>query len=79
MSMGFGLMPPHVLLSEAQAKRELKMLGISKEDLPLISYSDAAVRHLVDQGAKISVGDVIKITRRSMTVGEAYYYRQVVV
>jgi len=78
MSMGFGLMPPHVLLSEAQAKRELKTLGIAKENLPLIAYSDAAIQHLIDQGATVSPGDVIKITRRSKTMGEAYYYRQVV-
>lgn len=76
--MGFGLMPPHVLLSEAQAKRELKTLGINRENLPLIAYSDAAIQHLIDQGTTVSPGDVIKITRRSKTMGEAYYYRQVV-
>lgn len=79
MSMGFGLTPEHILLSEPQAKRELKQLGIPREKLPLISYSDAAIQSLIKEGKTISLGDVIRIKRKSMTVGEAYYYRQVVV
>lgn len=76
--MTFGLMPLHEVLSEAAAKRELKQVGINREKLPLLSYSDAAVQALIKEGKSVSVGDVVRITRKSFTVGEAYYYRQVV-
>jgi DNA-directed RNA polymerase subunit H len=77
--MGLDLTPEHLILSDAQAKRELKRLGIPKEKLPLIAYADAAIQALVKQGKSISVGDVVRITRKSKTVGESYYYRQVVI
>lgn len=77
--MGIGLMPEHVLLSDSQAKRELKKLNIEYERLPLILYSDAAIQYLIQQGKQISVGDVIRVTRKSeiSTVGSAFYYRRV--
>jgi DNA-directed RNA polymerase subunit H len=76
--MDLGLMPKHTLLSDRQAKRELKSLNIDYERLPLIAYADAAIQYLIQQGFDVSVGDVVKITRRSDTVGEAFYYRKVV-
>ena len=79
ISMGLGLTPEHVILSDAQAKRELKRLGIPKEKLPLISYADAAIQSLIKEGKSITIGAVVRITRKSKTVGEAYYYRQVVI
>lgn len=76
--MGIGLMPPHEVLSETAAKRQLKQLGIAKEKLPLLALSDAAVQKLIADGNDVKVGDVIRITRKSFTVSESYYYRQVV-
>ena len=78
ITMSFGLMPLHEVLSEAAAKRELKQVGIAREKLPLLAYSDAAVQALIKEGKSVQVGDVVRITRKSFTVGEAYYYRQVV-
>ena len=67
------LVPKHEILSEKEAKELLETLNITKDQLPKILSKDPVVKIL---GAK--PGDIIKITRRSATAGEAVYYRVVV-
>ena len=70
--------PKHEVLSAAQAKKELKVLGIELEELPLINRYDAAIIDLENEGTIVVVGDVIRITRKSNTGGEGFrYYRKV--
>ncbi|MDI9646215.1 MAG: DNA-directed RNA polymerase subunit H [Archaeoglobales archaeon] len=67
------LVPKHEILSKEEAEELLKILGISKEQLPKIKASDPIV---VEIGAK--PGDIIKITRKSLTAGKSVFYRLVV-
>ncbi|MEM2225495.1 MAG: DNA-directed RNA polymerase subunit H, partial [Candidatus Caldarchaeum sp.] len=66
------LVPKHEVLSPAEAEELLKTLGVTADKLPYILPSDPMVKRL-----KAKVGDIIKITRRSETAGEAVYYRVV--
>jgi|TARA_B100000902_G_scaffold44566_2_gene52155 DNA-directed RNA polymerase subunit H (RpoH/RPB5) len=70
--------PKHIKLTPTQAKRELKAINVSLEEIPLIKYSDAAITNLVEQGEEIEVNDVIKIIRNSKVGGEVPYYRRVI-
>ncbi len=68
------LVPKHEIISEKEKEELLKKYGIkSLRQLPRILSSDPVVKAI---GAK--VGDIIKITRKSPTAGEAVYYRIVV-
>ncbi len=67
------LVPKHEILSEEEKKKLLEKFNISLKQLPRILITDPCVKAL---GAK--VGDVIKITRKSPTAGEYFYYRVVV-
>ncbi len=72
--------PKHVLLTSAQAKKELSSLDLEVDRLPLISISDAAIKQLTQDGKQILPGDIIRIERKSKAAGEGYtYYRKVVV
>ncbi|MCS7134102.1 MAG: DNA-directed RNA polymerase subunit H [Candidatus Caldarchaeum sp.] len=66
------LVPKHEVLSEEEAEELLKRLGVSRDKIPYILPNDPMVKRL---GAK--AGDIIKITRKSLTAGEAVYYRVV--
>ncbi|MEM1946215.1 MAG: DNA-directed RNA polymerase subunit H [Candidatus Caldarchaeum sp.] len=66
------LVPKHEVLSPAEAEELLKTLGVTADKLPYILPSDPMVKRL-----KAKAGDIIKITRRSETAGEAVYYRVV--
>ncbi|MCS6768905.1 MAG: DNA-directed RNA polymerase subunit H [Candidatus Caldarchaeum sp.] len=66
------LVPRHEVLTPAEAEELLKRLGVSADKLPYILPSDPMVKRL-----KAKVGDIIKITRKSETAGEAVYYRVV--
>jgi len=71
--------PKHEVLSVAQAKKELKILNISLEELPLIKISDTALIDLSNSGVNIIPGDIIRISRNSNTGGEGFqYYRKVI-
>lgn len=65
--------PKHVILNETEKKEILKRYNITLKHLPRILTSDPMVRLLDGK-----VGDVVKITRKSFTAGEAVYYRVVV-
>ena len=67
------LVPKHEILSKKEAEELLRKYRIKPYHLPKIKSSDPAVKAL---GAK--PGDIIKITRKSPTAGEAVYYRFVV-
>ena len=59
--------PKHEVLSATQAKRELKILNISLEELPLIKINDAALVDLSNSGVNIIPGDIIRVSRNSNT------------
>jgi len=67
------LVPKHVLLGEAEAKEILEKYRIKPYQLPYIKLSDPQARAL-----KAKPGDIIKVTRTSLTAGEAIAYRYVI-
>ena len=67
------LVPKHEILSEDERRDLLSRMKIEEKQLPRIKSSDPAVKSL---GAK--KGDVLRISRKSMTAGEYLYFRIVV-
>ncbi|MEM0202899.1 MAG: DNA-directed RNA polymerase subunit H [Archaeoglobaceae archaeon] len=67
------LVPKHEILKEEEVEELLRLLGVSKEQLPKIKASDPIIKEI---GAK--PGDVVKITRKSLTAGVSIFYRLVV-
>ncbi len=67
------LIPKHSKLSDAQKEKLLEKYNISVKELPMILKTDSAI---VSLAAK--PGDVIKITRKSLTASEAEFYRVVI-
>lgn len=65
--------PEHEILSPEEKEELLERLEVKEEQLPKIYDTDPVVKEL-----EASVGDVIKIRRRSPTAGEAIYYRLVI-
>ena len=71
--IGHSLVPKHEIMSNASVERVLKHYKITTEQLPKIKADDPVVTAI---GAK--KGQVLKITRNSITAGKAVYYRVVV-
>jgi len=67
------MVPRHEILSESSVAELLSKYRIQPYQLPWIKMSDPAVRAI---GAK--PGDILKITRKSITAGESIAYRYVV-
>ena len=67
------LVPKHEVLSKEETEELLKVLGIKKEQLPKIKSNDPIVKEI---GAK--PGDIVKITRESLTAGKSIFYRLVI-
>ena len=67
------LVPEHTKLDEKEKKDLLESYSISLKELPKIRKNDAAISHL-----NVKEGDVVKITRKSPTAGESFFYRGVV-
>ncbi|MHB8100874.1 MAG: DNA-directed RNA polymerase subunit H [Methanosarcina sp.] len=65
--------PKHEIMSEGELKSVLSKFSIEKEQLPKIKVQDPVSKEI---GA--ALGDVVKITRKSQTAGEADYYRLVI-
>ncbi len=72
--LGHEYVPKHEILKEKDVEKLLKQYKLeSKMQLPKILSSDPVIKAI-----KAKKGDVIKITRKSMTAGEAVYYRVVI-
>jgi DNA-directed RNA polymerase subunit H (RpoH/RPB5) len=79
LSMAWYKAPKHEVLSATQAKKELKLLDIAVEELPLIKIGDAALVDLSNSGVSVIPGDIIRVSRNSNTGGEGFrYYRKVI-
>jgi len=65
--------PKHELVSEREKKGVLEKWHATPEELPYILATDPAVKEI---GA--TLGDLIRITRKSPTSKETVYYRFVV-
>jgi DNA-directed RNA polymerase subunit H len=67
------LVPKHEILVEKEVNDLLEEYHIKPYQLPYIRASDPAVKWI---GAK--PGDVLRITRKSLTAGESLIYKYVV-
>ena len=67
------LVPKHEIMAKKDAEEVLKTYNCRTTDLPLIFANDPAII-----GLGVKPGDMIKITRKSATAGESFYYRYVV-
>jgi DNA-directed RNA polymerase subunit H len=67
------LVPKHEKLSEKEKEEVLKQYNSTTENFPRILKKDPALA-----GMNVKFGDMIKITRKSVTAGETVFYRVVV-
>ncbi len=67
------LVPKHEKISTKDRDELYKKHSITFTELPKIFITDVAVKSM-----DVKEGDVIKITRKSPTAGEAVFYRGVV-
>ena len=65
--------PKHEILGAKEKADLLKQYGITEDKLPKVLEADPVAKAI-----KAKPGDVLKITRKSRTAGEALYYRIVV-
>jgi DNA-directed RNA polymerase subunit H len=65
--------PKHEIMTKKEAEEILKKYNCDPTQLPLIFATDPAI-----MGLGVKPGDMIKITRKSPTAGQSYYYRYVV-
>jgi len=67
------LIPKHAKLSEKQKEDLIKDYNITLKALPRILKTDPGIQSL-----NAKPGNIIKISRKSMTAGETIFYRVVV-
>ena len=67
------LVPKHEIMTKPEAEQVLEKYHCKSIELPLIFVSDPAI-----VGLGVKPGDMIKITRKSATAGESFYYRYVI-
>ena len=65
--------PKHEIMTRKEAEEVLEKYHCKATDLPLIFVTDPDII-----GIGVKPGDMIKITRKSATAGESFYYRYVV-
>ncbi len=65
--------PKHEIMTKKEAEEVLEKYHCKATDLPLIFVTDPAILRL-----GVKPGDMIKITRKSATAGESFYYRYTV-
>jgi len=65
--------PKHEILSKKDAEEVLNKYNTKPSQLPYILINDKGLEDL-----DVRPGDIIKITRTSLTAGESVYYRYVV-
>ncbi len=63
----------HEIMTKKDAEKVLKDFNCNPTELPFIFVNDPAIL-----GLGVKPGDMIKITRKSGTAGESFYYRYVV-
>ncbi|MCL2687383.1 MAG: DNA-directed RNA polymerase subunit H [Methanobrevibacter sp.] len=66
------LVPDHVILSESEIKKLFKNQDFDQEQLPKIKTSDPIAKAI-----DAKEGDILEITRRSLTAGTFVTYRLV--
>ncbi|MCL6091026.1 MAG: DNA-directed RNA polymerase subunit H [Candidatus Thermoplasmatota archaeon] len=71
------LVPEHHLVPKKEEDKVLNELGIAKDLLPKISRSDPAIKALEEIHGPIESGTIIKIVRKSPTLGYSVYYRAI--
>lgn len=69
--------PEHHLLTEEEANEVLTKMGITRDQLPKIKSTDAAIVVLESIHGPIAEGSVIKVVRKSETAQEFTAYRLV--
>jgi DNA-directed RNA polymerase subunit H len=67
------LVPKHEIMTISEAEQVLEKYHCKPTELPLIFVNDPAI-----VGLGVKPGDMIKITRKSATAGESFYYRYVI-
>ena len=67
------LVPKHEIMIKEEAEQVLEKYHCKATELPLIFVNDPAI-----VGLGVKPGDMIKITRKSATAGESFYYRYVI-
>ena len=67
------LVPKHEIMAKKEAEEVVEKYHCKATELPLIFGTDPAI-----VGLGVKPGDMIKITRKSATAGESFYYRYVV-
>ena len=67
------LVPKHFILSKKEADELLQKYRIKPYQLPLIKKNDPTIIFIGGQP-----GDIVKIIRKSLTAGEAVYFRYVI-
>lgn len=67
------LVPKHEKANDEEVDSLLKKFNISIKQLPMIKNNDPAIKPLA-----LKIGEVVKITRKSPTVGDYVYYRVVI-
>ena len=69
------LVPEHHVVPKGEEDKVLKEIGIAKDLLPKISRSDPAIKALEEIHGPLDSGTLIKIIRKSPTMGYSVYYR----
>ncbi len=67
------MVPKHEVLSPQEQKDVLSNFQTTKDKLPKIFSSDPIAKAI-----KAKSGDIIKITRKSLTAGETVYFRTII-
>ncbi len=67
------LVSKHIKMTPEEIEELMKQYNISKKQLPKIKKADPSL-----VGLDVEKGDIIKILRKSPTVGESFFYRIVV-
>ena len=66
------LTPKHTKIGEKEKAQLFENYHVTSKEMPKILKTDSAIKELEPKP-----GDVIKITRKSPTAGESYFYRVV--
>tara|TARA_B100000953_G_scaffold202620_1_gene166913 strand:+ start:273 stop:524 length:252 start_codon:yes stop_codon:yes gene_type:complete len=65
--------PKHEIITKKEAEDVLEKYHCKATELPLIFATDPAII-----GLGVKPGDMIKITRKSATAGDSFYFRYVI-